>query len=61
MTTKKQTAFRIDTELLEGLRAYQEREGVTIAEQVRRAIRAWLIEKDVIKADRKRASTRKRS
>jgi hypothetical protein len=55
------TTFRIDEELLEGLRAYYAQEGVPISEQVRRAIRMWLEAKGVMKAERKRAATRKRS
>ena len=39
---KKQTAFRIDEELIDAMRAYAERVGVPMPEQVRRAIRAWL-------------------
>ncbi|MDP1568962.1 MAG: ribbon-helix-helix domain-containing protein [Vicinamibacterales bacterium] len=60
-STKKQTAFRIDPEILEGLRQVKERDGVPVSEQVRRALTAWLADRGVIKADRKRAVTRKRS
>lgn len=62
MSPRPMTTFRIDEELLEGLRAYQQQEGVPISEQVRRAIRMWLELKGVMaKAERKRAATRKRS
>ena len=63
MTPKRYAAFRIDEELLDGLREVEERDGVTVAEQVRRAIRAWLETKgiSVKRAERKRAATRKRS
>lgn len=61
MSPRPMTTFRIDEELLEGLRAYHEQEGVPISEQVRRAIRMWLEAKGVMKAERKRAATRKRS
>jgi len=58
---KKQTAFRIDPEILEGLQAVKQRDGVPLSEQVRRALTAWLTGKGVnVKADRKRAATRKR-
>jgi len=59
---KRFTAVRIDEELLEGLERLRERDGATPAESIRRAIRAYLQEKgiDIEKADRKRASTRKR-
>jgi antitoxin component of RelBE/YafQ-DinJ toxin-antitoxin module len=61
MTARRITTFRIDEELLEGLREVCEREGVLVPEQVRRAIRTWLESKGVIKkAERKRAGTRRR-
>jgi len=47
MTPKKYAAFRIDEELLEGLEAVRERDGITPAEQVRRAIRTWLKDKRI--------------
>jgi len=59
-TLKRLAAFRIDAQLLEGLETVWERDGVRPAEQVRRAIRRWLASKGVLKAERKRASTRKR-
>jgi hypothetical protein len=46
---KVQTAFRIERELHEGLRAVWERDGIGISEQVRRAIRAWLESKGAIR------------
>jgi len=62
-STKKQTAFRLDPEILDGLLLVKERDGVPLSEQVRRALRAWLKEKGVnIEAgDRKQASRRRSS
>ncbi len=60
MPIRRVTTFRLDPELLDGLKEVWERDGVQPSEQVRRAIRAWLDAKG-IKADRKRAPTRKRS
>jgi hypothetical protein len=60
MSPTEQTAFRLDTELMDGLRAVKERDGIPISEQVRRAVKAWLESRGVMKADRKRALTRKR-
>jgi hypothetical protein len=61
LTTRKITTFRIDEHLLDGLRIVTERDGITVPEQVRRAIQDWLDKKGVKKkAERKRASTRKR-
>jgi hypothetical protein len=61
MTPKKYAGFRIDEELLEGLEEVWQRDGITTPEQVRRAIRVWLESKGVkVRAERKRAGTRKR-
>jgi hypothetical protein len=59
---KKQTAFRLEPDILEGLQAIKVRDGVPISEQVRRALRDWIESKGVnVKAERKRAATRKRA
>jgi hypothetical protein len=47
------TTFRLDPDLLAGLREVQERDGVLVSEQVRRAIKAWL----ELKGVRKRAAS----
>jgi predicted DNA-binding protein len=47
-STKKQTAVRLEPELLEGLQTLKERDGILISEQVRRAVRAWLESRGVI-------------
>jgi len=60
MTPRKLHAVRIDDDLWNGLQVVWERDGVQVSEQIRRAIRGWLETKGVMKADRKRASTRKR-
>ena len=59
-TPRRVTTFRIDADLLDGLQEVWVRDGVAVSEQVRRAIRAWLEQKGVVKAQRKR-STRRRS
>jgi Arc/MetJ-type ribon-helix-helix transcriptional regulator len=62
MTPLRPTNIRIDSELLEGMQIILERDGVSISEQVRRAIRLWLGTKGVkVKAERPRAGTRKRA
>jgi len=59
---KEITNFRIDSDLLDALRHIRGRDGLPIAEQVRRAIRICVESKGVkMKAERKRAVTRKRS
>lgn len=61
VSPKKLAAFRLDPELIAGLQAIKDKTGAPIAEQVRRAIVAWLKENGVTKAERTRAVTRKRS
>ena len=58
---KKQTAFRIDPDILEALQEIKSRVGIPLSEQVRRALRAWLEQQGVRKSERPRAVTRKRS
>jgi antitoxin component of RelBE/YafQ-DinJ toxin-antitoxin module len=58
---RKVATFRIDDDLLEAMQRLQERDGMPLSEQIRRALRPWLESKGVIKAERKRAITRKRS
>ena len=60
MSPKKVYSFMIDPELAEALKTVKERDGISEGEQIRRALHAWFKEKGVIKADRKRAQTRKR-
>jgi hypothetical protein len=52
--------FRIDDDLLKGLRAVRERDGVPVSEQVRRALQMWLDSRGIAKAERKRVAARKR-
>lgn len=61
--TRKIATFRLDEQLLEGLKLIQERDGVPPSEQVRRAIAMWLETKGVSvkKSERKRPGSRKRS
>jgi len=61
MTPASKTfTFAIPDELKVGLQAVKERDGISEAEQIRRAIAMWLESRGVIKAERKRADTRKR-
>ena len=61
MAPRRMATFRIDEELLEGLRIVWDRDGVAPSEQIRRAIRMWLESKGVMKrAGRKRVEARKR-
>ena len=42
---RKFTAFRLDEDLLAGLERIRDAEGITIGEQLRRAVRGWLKKK----------------
>jgi hypothetical protein len=61
VSPRKLYNFYIDPELAEGLKALKTRDGITEGEAVRRALKKFLSQKGVMKTDRKRASTRKRS
>lgn len=45
---RKVSTFRLDDDLLEGLQAVYDREGILPSEQVRRAVRAWLERKGAV-------------
>ena len=60
MTPLKQTAFRIDGDLLASLQEIKRRDGVPVSEQVRRALQAWVESRGVVKAERKRVAPRQR-
>jgi hypothetical protein len=47
MSPKELTAFRVEADIMEGLRRLKERDGVPLSVQVDRALRAWLGEKGV--------------
>jgi hypothetical protein len=59
MTPKKTFTFAISDEMKAALTQVRERDGIAEAEQIRRGIQMWLESKGV-KAERKRAGTRKR-
>ena len=47
MARRTLAAFRIEPEILKGLHAVKDRDGVPVSEQVRRALRQWLKSKRV--------------
>jgi len=55
--------FRIDPELDTALKAVKDQDGIPESEQIRRALRDWFSARGVmvVRAERKRAATRKRS
>ena len=53
MAPRKLYNFLIDPDLAVGLKALKEREGVAASETVRRAVRAWLVERGVLKPARR--------
>lgn len=62
MSPKETTALRLNTALLEAMRAVREEEGIPVTMQIEMAVREWLKKRGVVveKSGRKRASTRKR-
>jgi Arc/MetJ-type ribon-helix-helix transcriptional regulator len=57
MVAKKTFTFAIDDDLKAGLQLVRERDGVSEAETIRRALRAWLESKDAIKTAKRSART----
>ena len=57
---RKTVTFRIDDDLIEGMEALFERDGISASEQIRRALKVWLGSKGVTKTERKRPTSRKR-
>ncbi len=60
MTPRSRYTFFIDEDQRAALSAIKDRDGISESEQIRRAIKAWVEQKGVLKPDRKRATTRKR-
>jgi hypothetical protein len=56
----RQTAFRLDPELLDALQAIKRRDGIPVSEQVRRALQTEIDEKGIMKSESQRAATRRR-
>ncbi len=48
MSPKELTAFRIEPEIMDGLRQVKDRDGVPFSVQIDRALRAWLKKKGVL-------------
>jgi hypothetical protein len=60
MSPRKRYSFFLDDDHAAGLKALKERDGISEAEAVRRAVTEFL-ERKHIKVERKRARSRKRS
>jgi hypothetical protein len=59
---KKTFTFHLADDMKAALQEIRERDGISEAEQIRRGVQMWLASRGATeKADRKRASTRKRS
>jgi hypothetical protein len=60
--TKENTALRLDVDLLAAMRRVKETKGIPVTTQIEFAVRDWLKRQGVVvKTERKRAATRKRS
>ena len=59
---KENTALRLDADLLAAMRRLKETRGIPVTTQIEFAVREWLKREGVVvKTERKRAATRKRS
>lgn len=47
MAPYTQTAFRLPDDMIEALHTVKQRDGIPLAEQVRRALSAWLVERGI--------------
>ena len=63
MSPKEATAFRVDVELMNAMRDLKDTKGIPVTTQIEMAVRDWLRREYgiVVKSERKRAVTRKRS
>jgi hypothetical protein len=62
MSPKELTAFRVDPQIMEGLRRVKQRTGLSLSVQLHLALTAWLDTQGVKRRpERPRAVTRKRS
>jgi len=53
MSPKQMTAFRLESDIIDGLNRVKDRDGIPFSVQVDRALRAWLDKKGVrLKAPR---------
>jgi Ribbon-helix-helix protein, copG family len=60
--TLKPATFRLEIEILAALEQIRARDGVSVSEQVRRALKQWIAAKGVrVKAPRRGARTPRRS
>jgi uncharacterized protein (DUF4415 family) len=57
-SAKSLTAFRVDADMMDAMRRLQERDGIGLSEQMRRALRPWLESKGVLKPVRKAGTKR---
>lgn len=62
MSPKELTAFRVAPEIMAGLRAVKDRDGIPLSVQVHRALETWLASKGVnIKTAPRRVSPRRKA
>ena len=60
VSPRKLYNFLIDADLAAALKVVKRREGVPESVQIRQALREWLEKRGALRAERKRAVTRKR-
>src|SRR5262245_22531658 len=49
---KQITAFKLDVDILDAMRRLQKRDGISLSEQARRALRPWLVAEGILKGQR---------
>jgi hypothetical protein len=57
---ERMISVRIDAETEAAMLQLQERYGTPLSEQIRRALKVWLVEQGALKTERPRAVTRRR-
>ena len=61
MAPRRKYSFYIEEHQAEALKVVKDRDGILESEQIRRALNDWFDKKGVMRAERKRAVTRRRS
>ena len=59
MPDRTMISFEIDQDVADALRAWKDRDGINISEQLRRAVRAWLDQNGQMKGGAKKTKSRK--
>jgi hypothetical protein len=61
VTPDRVVTFRPDEDVLVAMEALKERDGIPYSEQIRRALREWLVSKGMLKAASRRVGARRKA